>query len=127
MHIAIPTLAFAAAWFLAGCGTRFGPGFSMYDKAYFADRPHTAVHTNTATYGLRWRYGTWGFFFQPCAKIVGGQLCFSLQGTSSSGSLSGRYGEIPITDPKLIQTLQRGGAFWLEPGGEKVRLEERKL
>jgi hypothetical protein len=122
MRIAISSLAFVAALFLAGCGAQFGPGYSMNDKHYFADSPHIAVHTNTTTYGLRWQYGSMGFFFQPRAKIVSGRLLFSLQGTSSSGSLSGRYDEIPITDPTQIQTLLSGGAFWLEPDGTKVRL-----
>jgi len=122
MRIAIPSLIFAFMLLLAGCGFLFGPGYSMHDKSYFADAPHIALHTNTATYALRWQYGTMGFFFQPRAKIVGGQLCFSLQGTSSSGSLRGRYSEIPITDPKMIQVLRSGGAFWLEPDGTKVSL-----
>lgn len=94
----------------------------MNDKAYFSDDPRIAVHTNTTTYGLRWQYGTMGFYFQPRAKVVSGQLLFSLQGTSSSGSLSGRYAEIPITDPTQVRTLLTGGAFWLEPDGRKVRL-----
>jgi len=112
---------------VAGCGLRFGPGYSMHNKRYFGDSPHIAVHTNTATYGLRWQYGEMGFFFEPRAKVVDGQLCFSLQGTSSSGAYRGRYSELPITDSKKIQALQRGGAFWLGPDGEKVRLEVRKL
>jgi hypothetical protein len=129
MRVAIPSVALAAL-ILVGCGARFGPGHSMRDKVLFADSPHIAVHSNSGTgttYGLRWQYGTTGFYFQPRSKIVSGQLCFSLQATSSSGSLSGRYSEIAITDPKSIQALQSGGAFWLEPGGQRIRLEERKL
>ena len=120
-------IAVFAVLVVAGCGIRFRPGFSMHDKGYFADRPHIAVHTNTATCGLRWQYGEWGFFFMPESKVINGELCFSLQATSSSGSLRGRYSEIPITDPKKIQALQHGGAFWLGENGEKVRLEERKM
>jgi hypothetical protein len=97
----------------------------MQDKAYFAESPHIVVCTNA--YSLRWQYGTMGFFFQPRSKIVNGQLLFSLQATSSSGSLSGRYGEIPITDPKKIKVLQSGGAYWFESDGQKIRLEVRKL
>lgn len=118
---AIPLLAFATL-LLVGCGSRFEPGYSLDDKDYFATRPHIALHTNTATYGLRWQYGSMGFYFQPRAKLVNGQLLFSLQGTSSSGALSGRYAELPITDPTQIRTLLVGGAFWLEPDGKKVRL-----
>src|SRR3954462_865841 len=125
MRTALSSLAFVASLFLTGCGARFGPGFSMHDNAYFADSPHIAVHTNTATYALRWQYGPWGFFFQPDAKIVRGQLLFSLQGSSSSGNLSGQYREIPITDPKQVQFLRNGSAFWFEPDGRKVPLEFR--
>jgi hypothetical protein len=122
MRTVILSLTLFSACVLAGCGARFGPGYSMNDKAYFADSPHIAVHTNTTTYGLRWQYGTMGFYFQPSAKIVSGQLFFSLQGTSSSGSLSGRYAELPITDPTQIRALLGGGAFWLEPNGRTIRL-----
>jgi hypothetical protein len=126
MRIAISALAFVAL-LLAGCGARFGPGYSLDDKHYFAARPHIAVHTITATYGLRWQYGSMGFYFQPSAKIVSGRLLFSLQGSSSSGSLSGRYAEIPITDPTQIRTLLATGAFWLEPDGTKVSLTVTNL
>jgi len=121
MSATIPLLAFAAL-VLAGCGDRFGPGYSLDDKHYFAPRPHITVHTNTTTYGLRWQYGSMGFYFQPRAKVVSGQLLFSLQGTSSTGSRSGLYDELPIADPTQIQTLLSGGAFWVEPDGSKVRL-----
>ena len=121
MRATIPSLAFAAL-VLDGCGARFGPGYSLDDKHYFASRPHIAVHTNTTTYGLRWQYGSMGFYFQPRAKVVSGQLLFSLQGTSSTGSRSGLYEELPISDPVQIQILLSGGAFWLEPDGTKVSL-----
>jgi hypothetical protein len=57
---------------------------------------------------------------------VDGQLLFALRGTSSSGSLSGRYGDLPITDPKRIHALESSGAFWLEPDGRKIQLEVRR-
>jgi hypothetical protein len=129
MRVAIPSVALAVL-LVVGCGARFGSGYSMHDTALFADSPHIAVHSKSptgTTYGLRWQYGTTGFFFQPRGKIVNGQLCFSLQVSSSSGSLSGRYSEIPISDPKMIQALQKEGAFWLEPDGQRIRLEERRL
>jgi len=94
----------------------------MNNKAYFSASPHIGVHTNTTTYGLRWQYGTMGFYFQPGAKVVSGQLLFSLQATSLSASLSGRYAEVPIADPTQIRALLTGGAFWLEPDGRKIRL-----
>ena len=111
---------------VSGCtGFLFGPGFSMTDTAYFAEPPHIMARSDG--YSLRWRYGTWGFFFQPSSKVVDDQLIFALQATSSSGSLTGCYGEVPITDPKRIHALESGGAFWLEPNGSRVRLEVRRL
>lgn len=111
---------------LASCtGPRFGPGFSMADTAYFSDPPYITIRTDD--YHLRWRYGTFGFYFQPSSKVINGQLVFALQGTSSSGSLSGHYGELPITDPQQIRALEHGGAFWLQPDGRLVRLEVRRM
>jgi hypothetical protein len=103
---------------------RIGPGFSMADPAYFSESPHVVV--TTGGYALKWRYGTWGFFFQPESKVVSGQLLFALQATTSSGSLNGREGTLPITDPKRIRALEVGGAFWLEPDGRKVQLEVKQ-
>jgi hypothetical protein len=109
----------------AGCATfRFGPGFSMTDPGYFSEPPHIVARPDS--YSLAWHYGAWGFFFQPELRIVEGQLLFALQATSSNGALSGRYGELPITDVKHVHALESGGAFWLEPDGRKVRLEVRR-
>lgn len=83
--------------------------------------PCVVVRTNA--YSLSWRYGGLGFFFQPSSKVVDGQLQFALQATSSSFHLTGRQGEVLITDPKKIHALERGGAWWLEPDGHKVRLK----
>lgn len=104
-----------------GCtGLRFGPGFSMTNPAYFMEPPH--VVATSSGYVLRWRYGSWGFFFQPSSKVVDGQLVFTLQSTTSSGSLTGTYGERPITDNKSIHALETRGAFWLEPDGRTIPL-----
>jgi hypothetical protein len=129
MRIGISLLALTLATVvsLAASFSRFGPGFSMHNEAHFSESPHIAVRSDPASYSLRWRYGTMGFFFVPGAKVVDGQLLFSLQATSSSGNLRGRYGEIPITDPKHIQALRSAGAYWFEQGGQKIRLEEKKL
>ena len=109
----------------SGCAAyRFGPGFSMSDPGYFSESPH--IVAKSEGYSLQWRYGTWGFFFQPESKIIDGQLLIALQATSSSGSLSGRPGELPITDPNRIHALESGGAFWLEPDGRKIRLEVKR-
>lgn len=97
----------------------------MNDTAYFMESPHIVARPNE--YSLRWRYGTWGFFFEPSSKIVDGSLLFALQATSSSGSLKGRYGEIPIRDAKRVHALESGGAFWIEPDGRRVRLEVKRL
>src|SRR5688572_21405829 len=116
MHIMRSLPLLLVAGLLFGCAAfRFGPGFSMTDPGYFSEPPH--IVSQAGGYSLRWRYGTWGFFFQPESKVVAGQLLFALQATSSSGSLSGRYGELPISDPKRIRALESAGAFWLEPDG----------
>jgi hypothetical protein len=99
----------------------FGPGRSMYDHAYFSEKPH--IVARPGGYSIRWRYGTWGFFFTPESKVVDGELLFALRGTSSSGTLTGRYGEETITDPKRIRALETRGSYWLEPDGRKIRLE----
>lgn len=96
----------------------------MTDPGFFSEPPHLVA--NGRGYVLRWRHGSWGFFFQPEAKVVEGRLLFTLQATSSRGSWSGRHGEWPITDPKRVRALERGGAFWLEPDGRKVRLEVKR-
>ncbi|HTI72594.1 MAG TPA: hypothetical protein VMF06_21645 [Candidatus Limnocylindria bacterium] len=107
---------------LAGCAIfRFEPGFSMTDPEYFSEPPR--IVAKPEGYSIRWRYDRMGFFFQPESKVVEGQLLFALQATSSSGSLSGRYGESPISGPKRLYALESGGAFWLEPDGRKIRLE----
>ena len=64
-----------------------------------------------------------GFFFEPSSRIVDGKLEFDRQGTSSSGSFVGRYGQVPISGPDAIEALQSRGVFWLEPDGREVRLD----
>jgi len=124
-RIACVAWLIAAACLLSACGFRFGPGRSMYDEALFSEMPY--IVSPFEGYSLRWRYGTWNFYFRPDSKIVDGQLLFALGATSSSGDLTGKYGEIPITDPKRIRALEAGGAYWLEPDGRRVRLEIRRL
>ena len=116
-----PVVAACIAVIAGGCGLWFGPGFSMNDTHYFAEAPRVVVKGDTRV--LRWRYGEMGFYFQPSAKAQGDKLLFALQGTSSSGSFTGQYGELPIDDAKQIHALETGGAFWVEPDGRKVPLE----
>ena len=108
-----------------GCvGNHFRPGFSMTDPQYFSELPY--IIAKPEGYSLRWRYGLRSFYFYPRSKVVGGQLLFALQATTSTGSPGGRYVELPITGSKRILALESGGAFWLEPGGRKVKLEVRR-
>lgn len=100
---------------LGGCGFVFGPGYGSADRHYFAEQP-VIVHTGTQ-YALRWRYGSMGFYFFPGYAVRDGRLIFSLQGTSSTGSRSGREQLLPIEDPKAIAALRTAGAFWWEPNG----------
>ena len=124
---AILVLSLSTLLIVASCGRGIGPGYSMHDELYFEESPHIVMQTQagSAAYALRWTYGSLGFFFQPEATVIDGRLYFSLQGTSSSGALSGHNAEIPITDRIQIEALERAGAYWLEPDGTKVRLELR--
>lgn len=115
----IAVLATAVA--VGGCGLRFGPGFSLNDGQYFAEPPRIIVRDNA--HFLRWRYGEMGFYFSPSWKVVEGKLLFALQGTSSSGSLAGEFGEAPIVDAKQVRALEAGGGFWVEPDGRRLPLE----
>lgn len=67
-----------------------------------------------------------GFYFQPELAVKDGKLLFALQGTSSSGELKGKYGELPINGEKETQALKRVGAFWLEPDGTLHSLDVRQ-
>jgi hypothetical protein len=97
----------------------------MNDTAYFAESPVIVIQDNH--YSLRWKYGSMGFFFEPSSRVVNGQLHFSLRGTSSSGSLAGKYQDLPITDSQKVKALETGGAFWLEPSGTNVQLQIERL
>jgi hypothetical protein len=109
---------------VAGCGNQRS-SYSLNDAEYFAEPPIIVVQSNS--YNLRWKYGSMGFYFEPECKIANGQLHFLLRATSSSGSLAGKYQDVPITDGKKLKALETGGAFWLEPSGTNVQLEIRRL
>lgn len=92
----------------------------MHDPKYFMHSPHIVIRANE--YCLRWRYGDFGWFFQPQSKVINGQLVFSVQATASSGDFTGKYTELLITDQQKIRALETGGAMWWEPNGKKVPL-----
>ena len=125
MHAFYCSLIVVAALTVASCDSDVEPAYSMHNDGLFEESPHVVVRSNSdvARYALRWKYGFMGFYFRPEAKIVDGNLCFSLQGTTSSGSLSGEKAELAITDLNEIEALKRGGACWLEPSGERIKLE----
>jgi len=102
----------------------FGPNYSMKDPLYFSRPPH--VVAKPEGYVLRWRYGKFGFYFRPDARVNDGELQFSLSATSSSGNLRNKIGEMKISDPQQVRALEQGGAFWMEPSGEKIRLDRTK-
>jgi len=116
-HFFIAVLAIA----LQGCAWRFAPGFSMHDTGYFTESPYIVQRGND--YFLRWRYGNWGFYFFPESRLRNGTIIFSLQATSSSGSVAGKVGEIRIEGEAKIHALETGGAFWWEPDGQKIPLK----
>lgn len=114
LPILLSTCATSPAW-------QHGPGFSMHDSSYFMESPYIAQKGNE--YFLRWRYGSMGFYFFPESRVQDGRLIFSLQVTSSSGSRSGRLGEVKIAGERKIHALETGGAFWWEPDGQKIQLK----
>ncbi len=106
---------------ICSCGYVHGPGFSMKDRDYFMESPKL-VKSGDA-YKLVWRYGNYGFYFSPKCIVGKSELLCSLQGTSSSGSLTGKYGEISITRPEEIKAINFNKAFWLEPDGTRIKIE----
>jgi hypothetical protein len=109
---------------LSGCvalGWQFAPGFASTDTARFATSP-VVVHEGDR-YTLSWTYGTDGFYFSPSHKVVDAKLVFSLQATSSTGSRTGKRGEMPIEGSDAVHALRDGGAWWWEPDGSFTKLD----
>jgi hypothetical protein len=129
MRVVFASYMLSAALIATGCNSSSDSGYSMYNEGLFEESPHVVMRTITdsANYALRWKYGSMGFYFHPEASVIDGQLCFSLQGTTSSGAVAGEKAEIAIADRKQIEALERHGAYWLEPNGKRVRLEVRTL
>jgi hypothetical protein len=114
-------LGIIALLIVSGCSTS---GFSASDKYYFAAPPY--ISSASGQYSINWQYGRMGCAFFPEAKVVKGELLFSLHATTSSGCSPGRKDSMPINKPAHIQALQSAGAFWQEPDGTKLRLEVRQ-
>jgi len=85
------------------------------------ERPYLVKESSR--YLMKWKYGEMGFYFTPKCNVVDSTLFCSLQKTSSSGSRTGKPGEITISDSDQIKALETGGAYWLEPDGKKLKLE----
>jgi hypothetical protein len=114
----------AVATILCGCvalGWRFGPGFSCRSTGLFAAPPF--VERSAELYVLAWVYGNGAFFFQPGYRAIDDRLVFSLQGSSSSGDVRGRRGEVRIEGVENLAALEAGGAVWWEPDGSYFALE----
>lgn len=92
----------------------------MHDRSLFAEAPH--IVSRSDSYSLRWRYGSWGFYFSPRYTIVDGKLLFAQHATSSSGDLSGRYGECPIRTADAVRAIESADVYWVEPDGSTVQL-----
>lgn len=93
----------------------------MNDKNYFMESPKLVK--NEVGYKLVWRYGEMGFYFEPKCVVKKSQLFCSLQSTSSSGSLTGKYGEIILHQPSEIDAIENNKAFWIEPDGTEIKIE----
>lgn len=108
-------------FWLSGCGVTFSSGYSYYDEMYFQKSPW--IEKEGEKYYLKWVYGKYGFYYQPqCIARAEEALC-SLQGTSSSGVLTGREGYIQISNSAVIAAIENNQIYWLEPNNEKVRLK----
>jgi hypothetical protein len=117
LHVAL----YAAGLLALGCtalGWRFGPGFSCRNAGLFASEPVVERRVDGAC--LTWTYGDSAFFFQPGYRSIDGRLVFALQGSSSSGEVRGRRGEVRIEGAEAIAALDAGGAVWWEPDGSYV-------
>jgi hypothetical protein len=117
-------VALAVALGVTGCTAlawRFGPGFSCRNVGLFAAPP--VVERRADGVFLAWTYGESAFFFQPGYRAIGGRLVFSLQGSSSSGDVRGRRGDVQIKGRENLKALENGGAVWWEPDGSYVPIE----
>jgi hypothetical protein len=67
-----------------------------------------------------------GFYYRPGYAAREGALWFSLQATSSSGSVAGKEVEMLIEGQKEIAALKSGGAIWWASDGSRVPLTIKK-
>ncbi|MBI1945024.1 MAG: hypothetical protein HYS27_04970 [Deltaproteobacteria bacterium] len=100
---------------------QLAPGRSSRDETLFATPP--AVVHDDAHYKLSWTYGTDGFYFSPAYEVRDGKLIFAVSATTSTGSRTGKRGEVSIVDPMAIHALRAQGAWWLEPDGSLTKLD----
>jgi hypothetical protein len=92
----------------------------MKDQNYFMEIPKLVK--NEVGYKLVWRYGKLGFYFSPECLVTKSELLCSLQSTSSSGALTGKYGGIDLHQLSEIQAIESGKSYWLEPDGTKIKI-----
>lgn len=114
----------AALTCAAGCaalGWEFAPGFSARDGYHFASPP-VIEHRSSGEY-LVWTYGTGPFYASPRYRPINGRLVFSLQGTTSTGTATGRRAAMRIEGREALDALAQGGAYWWEPDRSFVLLE----
>lgn len=114
-------LVTALIFLLCSCGLRFAPGYSVNDPNYFGERPR--IYTSEGGYKLAWTYGEFGFYFEPRCIVEVDELLCSLQGSSSSGALTGKVGEIHLQRSVQIEAIRSNKAYWLEPNGKRIKLE----
>jgi hypothetical protein len=114
-------LRLAALVAVVACASN--PPISARDPAVFAEEPYIAA--KAGGYWLTWVYGGTGCVLSPERELISGALQFSLRVTTSSGCIPGREGSMQITRREEIEALEKNGAFWLEPGGTRLKLEIR--
>ena len=67
-----------------------------------------------------------GYYFVPSYKVKQGALYFSLQGTTSSGQISGKEGRLPIVGDEQLHALRSGGAYWWNTDGSATKLTAKQ-
>lgn len=90
------------------------------DPRLFADPPDIVKQADA--YVLRYRFAEHAFLFTPAARVEDGKLIYFLSATTSTGNPGGKVRLIPIDDPKQLDALKQGGAYW-ENQDRLIKLE----
>jgi len=93
----------------------------MNDEYVFMESPVVVKGENG--YKLVWRFGKIGFYFSPTCVAGNSELLCSLKVTTSTGTSTGKYGELPLNQPNELEAIENNDVYWLEPNGAKIRIK----